>query len=48
MTNGGDAHGRTGGKKAASKKSKGKTPRTASSLKGKGMIPPALAAMKGR
>jgi hypothetical protein len=46
MTNGGDAHGRTGKKKPGSKKAKGKTPKTP--IKGKGLIPPALLEAKDR
>jgi len=46
MTNGADAHGRTGKRKAGSKKAKGKTPKTP--IKGKGMIPPALLGAKDR
>ncbi len=48
MTNGGDAHGRTGGKKSGTKKAKGKTPKSPTTLKAKGMIPPELANAKGR
>jgi hypothetical protein len=46
MTNGGDAHGRTGKKKPGSKKAKGKNPKTP--IKPNGIVPESLASVKNR